>query len=263
MVLQALVLLVLTSPPVVPAANLAQAQRGMIWFDILLALGLSGLIATLSAALLQLAAATYQQSNNDQYLQTRLSSAWSSLAYYLNLAQALAPAASSANSSAGLGVSYTHAVDNPRSHSDCALNSSNYSSGSVISNSFTAVALDDGWQLQCQAASKQSLVPGIANMGLMYGIDSGSWGASGQAFIIGAYDRKADFYLSPQNLQASDRIVSVKIAWLAASYPSQRQTPSPERNYAGSALPALAIPDTASVRSRIMLMSYALPNIEQ
>ena len=247
----------------VPAANLAQAQRGMIWFDILLALGLSGLIATLSAALLQLAAATYQQTDNDQYLQTRLSSAWSSLAYYLNLAQSVVPAASSANSSAGLAVSYTYAADNPRSHSDCALNSSNYSSGSVISNSFTAVALDADWQLQCQAASKQSLVPGIANMRLMYGIDSGSWSDSGQGFIIGAYDRKADFYLSPQSLQANDRIVSVKIIWLAASYPSRRQTPSPERNYAGSVLPALATPDTAAVHSRIMLMSYALPNIEQ
>ena len=229
--------------------------RGGVWFDALLALGLSGIVALVISALLQLAAANYRQQQDQQRLSSALTSSWSTLGYYSELAETWAPTSSNDNS---WRVDYQRSAESSRSGADCALHESSYSVGATLSNSFYIDSADDAWHLHCDAYSEQKLVPDIANARLLYGVDLGSW--AGTSFAYGAYDQQADLYLSAADIDSAQRIVSVKVALLAARPTSPRQTPSPIPEFLGDALPPLS--GSGSEQLQLGVMSYALPNAQ-
>ena len=232
-----------------------QRSRGGVWFDALLALGLSGVIALVISALLQLAAANYRQQQDQQRLSSALTSSWSTLGYYSELAEAWAPTSSNDDS---WRVDYQRSAESSRSGADCALHESSYSVGATLSNSFYIDSEDDAWHLHCDAYSEQKLVPDIANARLLYGVDLGSW--AGTSFAYGAYDQQADLYLSAADVDSSHLIVSVKVALLAARPTSLRQTPSPIPEFLGDALAPLDA--SGSEQLQLGVMSYALPNAQ-
>ena len=229
--------------------------RGGVWFDALLALGLSGIVALVISALLQLAAANYRQQQDQQRLSSALTSSWSTLGYYSELAGTWAPTSSNDDS---WRVDYQRSAASSRSSTDCALHESSYSVGATLSNTFYIDSADDVWHLHCDAYSEQKLVPDIANARLLYGVDLGSW--AGTSFAYGAYDQQADLYLSAADVDSSHLIVSVKVALLAARPTSPRQTPSPTPEFLGDALAPLDA--SGSEQLQLGVMSYALPNAQ-
>ena len=229
--------------------------RGGVWFDALLALGLSGVIALVISALLQLAAANYRQQQDQQRLSSALTSSWSTLGYYSELAETWTPTSNNGNS---WRVDYQRSAESSRSGADCALHESSYSVGSTLSNSFYIDSEDDAWHLHCDAYSEQKLVPDIANARLLYGVDLGSW--AGTSFVYGAYDQQADLYLSAADVDSSHLIVSVKVALLTARPTSLRQTPSPIPEFLGDALAPLDA--SGSEQLQLGVMSYVLPNAQ-
>ena len=164
----------------------------------MLALGLSGIIALVISALLQLAAANYRQQQDQQRLSSALTSSWSTLGYYAELAETWAPTSSNDDS---WRVDYQRSAASSRSGADCALHESSYSVGATLSNTFYIDSEDDAWHLHCDAYSEQKLVPDIANARLLYGVDLGSW--AGTSFAYGAYDQQADLYLSAADVDSS------------------------------------------------------------
>ena len=232
-----------------------QRSRGGVWFDALLALGLSGIIALVISALLQLAAVNYRQQQDQQRLSSALTSSWSTLGYYSELAEAWAPTSSNDNS---WRVDYQRLAESSRSGADCALHESSYSVGATLSNTFYIDSEDDAWHLHCDAYSKQKLIPDIANARLLYGVDLGSW--AGTSFAYGAYDQQADLYLSAAEVDSAQRVVSVKVALLAARPTSPRQTPSPIPEFLGDTLAPLDA--SGSEQLQLGVMSYALPNAQ-
>ena len=230
-------------------------HQGGVWFDALLALGLSGIIALVISALLQLAAASYRQQQDQHQLSQALTASWSVLGYYSELAETWVPTSSSDDS---WRVNYQRSADSSRSGADCALHESSYSVGDTLSNTFHIGSEESAWHLQCDAYSKQKLVPDIANARLLYGVDLGSW--SSTSFAYGAYDNQADLYLDAADIDNTLRVVSVKVVLLAARPSSPRQTPSPIPEILGDALPPL----DSSGREQLKLgvMSYALPNAQ-
>ena len=229
--------------------------RGGVWFDALLALGLSGIIALVISALLQLAAANYRQQQDQQRLSSALTSSWSTLGYYAELAETWAPTSSNDDS---WRVDYQRSAASSRSGADCALHESSYSVGATLSNTFYIDSEDEAWHLHCDAYSEQKLVPDIANARLLYGVDLGSW--AGTSFAYGAYDQQADLYLSAADVDSTQRVVSVKVALLAARPTSSRQTPSPIPEFLGDALAPLDA--SGSEQLQLGVMSYALPNAQ-
>ena len=234
---------------------LSNKHRGGVWFDALLALGLSGIIALVISALLQLAAANYRQQQDQQHLSSALTTSWSTLGYYSELAEAWAPTSGNGNS---WRVDYQRSAESSRSGVDCALHESSYSVGATLSNTFYIDSEDYAWHLHCDAYSKQKLVPDIANARLLYGVDLGSW--AGTSFSYGTYDQQADLYLSAADVDSTQRIVSVKVALLAARPTSPRQTPSPIPEFLGDALAPLDA--SGSEQLKLGVMSYALPNAQ-
>ena len=205
--------------------------------------------------MLQLAAANYRQQQDQQRLSSALTSSWSTLGYYSELAETWAPTSSNDHS---WRVDYQRSAESSRSGADCALHESSYSVGATLSNTFYIDSEDDAWHLHCDAYSEQKLVPDIANARLLYGVDLGSW--AGTSFAYGAYDQQADLYLSAADVDSAQRIVSVKVALLAARATSPRQTPSPIPEFLGDAL--APVDASGSEQLQLGVMSYALPNAQ-
>ena len=172
---------------------------------------LAGFIATLTSGLLQLASANYAQMRSDLQLSAALSASGALLGHYFGLSEELEPldAAASPKHGESFRLGYTAA-----GNSDCSLQSNVYGVDDWVENDFSVEADGGAWQLRCRAATNQALQTHIANLRLRYGVDLGSW--QGGSFVVGAFDKLPDIYLSAAEASSQSDLAGVKLTLLAA-----------------------------------------------